>query len=101
MDLRYRNYIPPTLTFITPELSIAWEHEYLSDSYAIRSRLTSGAGEVFTVHGPGIGSDSVLVSLGITAQWKPSFSTYLRYALQAGSSGYEVNSVDAGVQFNF
>jgi len=101
MDLRYRSYIPPTLTFITPDLSLAWQHNYLADSYALKSRLADGAGSVFTVHGPGVGSDSVIVGLGVTVQWKPSFSTYLRYALQAGSNGYEVNSVDVGMQFNF
>ncbi len=100
-DLRYRKYVPPTLTFITPELSIAWQHNYLADSYALKSRLANGDGGVFTVHGPSIGSDSVLVSLGVTAQWKPSVSTYLRYTLQAGSSGYQANSVDVGLQLNF
>jgi outer membrane autotransporter protein len=100
-NLRYRNYIPPTLTFITPELSLAWQHEYLADSYALKSRLAGGGGDIFTVHGPGVGSDSVLISLGVTVQWKPSFSTYLHYTLQAGTSGYEVNAIDAGLQFNF
>jgi outer membrane autotransporter protein len=100
-DLRYRNYVPPTLTFITPDLSIAWDHNYLNDSFALRSRLASGAGDIFTVHGPGLGSDSVVVALGVTVQWKPNFSTYLRYTLQAGSNGYEANAIDAGLQLNF
>ncbi|HXI83317.1 MAG TPA: autotransporter domain-containing protein [Verrucomicrobiae bacterium] len=100
-DLRYRSYVRPTLTFITPELSLAWQHNYLADSYPLRSRLANGDGGVFTVHGPAIGSDSVLISLGITVQWKPSLSTYLHYTLQAGTSGYQANSVDAGLQLNF
>ena len=100
-DLRYRNYVPPTLTFITPDLSISWDHNYLNNSFALRSRLADGAGNVFTVHGPGLGSDSVVIGLGVTVQWKPNFSTYLRYTLQAGSNGYEVNAIDAGLQLNF
>jgi len=100
-DVRFRHYVPPTLTFITPELSLAWQHNYLTDNYALRSRLANGDGGVFTVHGPSVGTDSVLVSLGVTVQWKPSLSTYLHYTLQAGSSGYQANSVDAGLQLNF
>jgi outer membrane autotransporter protein len=89
------------LTFITPELSLAWQHEYLSDTYALKSRLADGSGGVFTVHGPGIGTDRVVVTLGVTVQWKPTVSTYLHYTLQAGTGGYEANSVDAGLQYNF
>jgi len=100
-DLRFRHYVPPTLTFITPELSLAWQHNYLADNYALRSRLANGDGGDFTVHGPTIGTDSVVISLGVTVQWKPSLSTYLHYTLQAGSSGYQAHSIDAGLQFNF
>jgi autotransporter-associated beta strand protein len=103
MDLRCRHYIEPTLTFVTPEIYIAWQHDYLDSSIPIKSRLASGAGDVFTVHGPDLGSDSIIMSLGLTVQWKPTISTYLHYTMQSviQSGGYEANAVDAGVRVAF
>ena len=98
-DLRWRHYIAPTLTFITPEIYIAWQHDYLDNSIPLRSRLASGAGDVFTVYGPELGRDSFIMSMGLTAQWKPTVSTYFHYTLQSGS--YEASAVNAGVRVNF
>ena len=99
--LRYRGHVPPTLTFVTPEISIAWQHDYLDNSLAVKSRFASGAGNVFTVHGPELGSDSIIMSLGLTVQWKPTVGTYLHYTMQSGPSGYEANAVDAGMRISF
>jgi autotransporter-associated beta strand protein len=102
-DLHCRHYIEPTLTFVTPEVYLAWQHEYLDTSLPLKSRLASGAGDVFTVYGPDLGSDSIIMSLGFTIQWKPTVSTYFHYTMQTvmQSRGYEANAVDAGMRINF
>jgi len=98
-DLRWRHYIVPTLTFVTPEIYVAWQHDYLNNSFALRSRLVSGAGDIFAVHGPELGSDSIVISLGVTAQWTPTVSTYAHYTLQSGS--FEASAMNAGVRVAF
>lgn len=102
-DVRCRHYIEPTLTFVTPEVYLAWQHEYLETCLPLKSRLASGAGDVFTVYGPDLGSDSVIMSLGLTIQWKPTISTYFHYTMQTvmESRGYEANAVDAGMRISF
>jgi outer membrane autotransporter protein len=100
-DLRYRAYIPPTLTFVTPEVSVLWRHDYLADSIALKSALADGAGDAFTVHGPTIGRDSFIINLGVTAQWNPTVSTYINCMVQAGASGYSEDDINAGVRINY
>jgi len=49
--LRYRHYVTDTWTFITPELNVAWRHDYLDNSFALKSRLADGSGNFQRVDG--------------------------------------------------
>jgi uncharacterized protein with beta-barrel porin domain len=85
---------------VRPEVALAWQHESLDDNRAIDSRLASGAGNVFQVHSPSLGRDSLAVDAGLTVRWTRSISTfvayhgdYLRqgYTSQSGSGGFSVS----------
>ncbi len=84
-----------------PEVRAAYQHEYGTESYAVDLRLASGAGDIFTVHGPTIGRDSALVGAGFNMQWCSRFSTYVYYDGVLGRSNYENNAVSGGVRFGF
>ncbi|MGB8353929.1 MAG: autotransporter domain-containing protein, partial [Chthoniobacteraceae bacterium] len=86
---------------VTPMVSAAWQHEYLDSTYALDSSFASGAGNVFTVTGPALGRDSVVVNAGVNVQWTSRFSTYLYYDGELGRKNYELNSVSGGVQFKY
>jgi outer membrane autotransporter protein len=87
--------------FVTPDLNVSWQHEYLDNSMAIDSRFAKGAGNAFTVHGPQIGADSMVVGAGVWVQWTERIGTYLNYTTQIGSENYNLQSVNAGVNFSF
>lgn len=99
--LRYRYQVPDSWTFITPEIQFAWRHDFGDDTIALNSLFASGAGGAFTVSGPELGSDSILVSLGCSVQWKPSLNTYLNYTLQRGRSGYDSGFLNLGLRYSF
>jgi outer membrane autotransporter protein len=101
MTVRYRGNIPGTWTFVTPEASLAWRHDYLDSSIPVTAQLASGDGNSFTVHGPELGTDSVVGSVGVNFQWVPSFSTYLYYVGQLGRTGYEAHNINAGARIGF
>ncbi|MGB8355824.1 MAG: autotransporter domain-containing protein [Chthoniobacteraceae bacterium] len=86
---------------VTPVASAAWQHEYLDSTYALDSSFASGAGNVFTVAGPTLGRDSVVVNAGVNVQWTPRLGTYLYYDGELGRKNYELNSVSGGVKVNF
>ena len=86
---------------VTPMLSAAWLHEYLTDSYALDSQFAAGAGNVFSVNGPQIGRDGVLLNTGVDVQWTPRFGTYRYYNGELGRKNYQLNSVTGGVRLSF
>jgi outer membrane autotransporter protein len=99
--LRYRHLIPDSWTFITPELSFAWRHEFLDDPHSLDARFGSGGGGDFSVTGPATGSESVVIGLGCAIQWKPEFNTHLGLTMQRGRNGYDSQYVNLGVRYNF
>jgi outer membrane autotransporter protein len=88
-------------TIFRPEIRAAWEHEYGDRSYPIDARFASGAGGIFTVHGPDIGRDSALVDAGFTILWNNRVSTYLFYDGNLGRSNYDNNAVSGGLRVTF
>jgi T5SS/PEP-CTERM-associated repeat protein len=86
---------------IRPEVRAAWQHEYADRAYSIDSRFASGAGDVFTVHGPAIGRDSALVDAGLAVQLSNRWSIYAYYDGVLGRSNYDNNAVSGGVRFGF
>ncbi len=88
-------------TIFRPEIRAAWEHEYGDRAYPIDARFASGAGGIFTVHGPAIGRDSALVDAGFTILWNNRVSTYLFYDGNLGRSNYDNNAVSGGLRLTF
>ena len=79
----------------------AWQHEFGDSSYAITSRLASGAGNSFTVSSPQIGDDSLLLGAGFAVLWNERTSTYVYYDGELGRSNYSSNNVSGGVRLAF
>jgi autotransporter-associated beta strand protein len=86
---------------IRPEVRAAYQHEYGDRAYPIDASLASGAGDVFTVHGPAIGRDSALVDAGFAVQWSNRISTYVYYDGVFGRTNYENNAVSGGLRVSF
>jgi len=99
--IRYIHYIDGTLTLVTPEVSFAWQHEFINDALSVKSRFASGAGEDFTVNGPAMGSDSLILGMGVSVQWVPNINSYLNFSTEVGRTGYTAESINASVRLNF
>jgi len=86
---------------VIPQLSAAWQHEYGDSAYSIVSSFATGAGKSFTVTGPDIGRDSILVGAGATVIWNERVSTYLYYDGEFARTNYLSNNVSGGVRISF
>lgn len=86
---------------VRPELSVAWQHEYGDSTYSIVSRFANGAGNSFTVSGPEIGRDSLLVGAGVAVLLSDRISTYIYYDGELARTNYQSNSVSGGVRITF
>ncbi len=101
VQLRYRYLIPDSWTFIVPEAHLAWRHDFLDNRIALDSQFTSGAGGSFTVTGPEMGRESVIIGLGCSVQWKPELNTYVNFTMQRGRDGYDSRFVNLGLRYSF
>lgn len=85
---------------ITPSLGAEWQHEYLETELPLESRFADGTGSLFTVHGPGIGRDSALLTGALHVAWK-RYATYLAYQADLGRANYESQTVLAGFRVSW
>ena len=86
---------------VRPELRVRWQHEYSDNTLSIDSSFANGAGPDFTVHGPAIGRDSLLVGAGFAIQWNDRFSTNLYYDGELLRTNYEVSNITGGFRLEF
>jgi outer membrane autotransporter protein len=86
---------------ITPQLRIAWQHEFLDSTQSIDSRFAGGGGPTFTVDGPHMSRDRAVVSAGVSARINPAVSVYGFYDGHIGSSDLTSNQFSAGVKIDF
>ena len=86
---------------IRPEVRAAWQHEFGDSSFALDSRFANGAGNTFTVRGPAIGDDSLLLGAGMAVLWNERTSTYVYYDGELGRTNYSSNNVSGGVRLSF
>jgi autotransporter-associated beta strand protein len=86
---------------LLPEFSAAWQHEYGDSTYSIVASLASGAGNSFTVNGPPIGRDSLLIGAGLAVILNERVTTYLYYDGQFLRTNYLNNNVSAGIRVTF
>jgi outer membrane autotransporter protein len=91
-DLRLRGVV------IRPEVRAAWQHEFSDRAFTIDSGFASGAGNDFTVRGPEIGRDSLLLSAGVSMLWSDRVAFYLYYDGQLARTNYDSHSVSGGVR---
>ena len=101
LSVRYNHQVGDSWTFITPEFSLAWRHDFLDESIALNSQFASGAGSSFVINGAEMGGDSFIIGFGCSVQWKPAFNTYLNLTLQRGSSGYDSEFLNLGLRYSF
>jgi outer membrane autotransporter protein len=86
---------------VKPELRAAWQHEFGDTDYSIVSRFASGAGSSFTVNGPAIGRDSLLIGAGAAVLLNDRVSVYAYYDGELARTNYSSNNVSAGVRVTF
>jgi autotransporter-associated beta strand protein len=86
---------------VLPQISAAWQHEYGATAYSVIASFANGAGNSFTVFGPQIGRDSVLVGAGATVIWNERVSTYLYYDGEFARTNYLSNNISGGVRISF
>ena len=86
---------------LIPEVRAAWQHEFGDTDYSLVSSLASGAGNSFTVNGPEIGRDSMLLGAGFAIHWNDRISTYAYYDGELFRTNYLSNNVSAGVRVTF
>jgi T5SS/PEP-CTERM-associated repeat protein len=86
---------------IIPNLSLAWRHDYQNGGIAVDSAFANGAGGLFTVHGPTLGTDSVVVGVGTSIQWSDTVSTYVNYSTDFGRTGYVMQNLNLGMCIGF
>jgi uncharacterized protein with beta-barrel porin domain len=84
-----------------PQFSAAWQHEFGDTAYAVVANLASGAGNSFTIHGPEIGRDSLLIGAGATVILNERVSAYLYYDGEFARTNYLANDVSGGVRISF
>ena len=86
---------------LIPQVSAAWQHEYGSVAYQVIAGFASGAGTNFTVNGPEIGRDSLLIGAGVSMIWSDRFSTYVFYDGDVARTNYDSHTVTGGVRITF
>jgi Autotransporter beta-domain len=86
---------------IRPELRASWQHEYGDSTYSIVASFANGAGTNFTVNGPDIGRDSLLIGAGVAILWNDRLSTYIYYDGELARTNYDSQSVSAGLRITF
>jgi outer membrane autotransporter protein len=86
---------------VKPELRASWQHEYGDSEYSIVASFANGAGNNFTVNGPRIGRDSLLLGAGVAVLWNDRISTYIYYDGELARTNYDSESVSAGFRITF
>jgi outer membrane autotransporter protein len=83
-----------------PELRASWMHEYGDQSYPIDASFIGCPG-IFTVHGPTIGQDAVLIGAGTSIQLTRMFSVYAYYNGVFGRDNYDNHGGSGGFTLSF
>jgi len=86
---------------LIPQVSAGWVHEYGSVAYAVVANFANGAGNSFTVDGPEIGRDGVLVDAGMSMLWSDRVSTYIYYDGELARTNYDSHTVTGGIRISF
>jgi len=88
------------VTFV-PQISLAWQHEFLRSTYDLASNIAAAPGYGFSVQGPHVGQDSLNLRAGLDIQFTKDFGAYLSYGTEIGRSNYNINSGTVGLHWAF
>ena len=86
-------------TTLTPQLRAQWQHEYLDTARGIGASFLPGG--AFTVYGPAIGRDSLLLDVGASMQLTQTVGIYSFYTGNLGGKNYTSHAINGGVQWSF
>jgi len=76
-------------------------HEFGDTENSIVASFANGAGNSFTVNGPEIGRDSLLIGAGAAVLLNDRVSMYAYYDGELARTNYSSNNVTAGLRFTF
>lgn len=94
----YRNYFMDEGTWITPELSLRWLHEFGDEDRRIRAAFEAAPATFFIVEGTELPSDTGQLHLGWTATTSDQLQFYMNYDGQFSSDLLE-HSLSLGARF--
>lgn len=57
--------------------------------------------DLFTVQGPRVGRDALLLNVGASAQLTPTVGIFSYYSSELGRKNYNVHSISAGLRLSF
>jgi autotransporter-associated beta strand protein len=100
LGVRLSTEVPVGSMMLTPELRLAWQHEYGDVEPGIPARFAFG-GPQFTTFGPELGRDSFIIRAGFSLAITPTFATYAWYDGELGRSNYDAHNVVVGGRLNF
>jgi outer membrane autotransporter protein len=84
---------------LTPFARAQWQHEHLTSTPSIRAGFTPG--DAFTVFGPQIGRDALLLDIGASAQITPTVGIFGYYSGELARRNYNVHSLTGGFRVSF
>ena len=85
---------------LTPEVKAQWQHEFLTSASSLDARFFN-SDTSFTVDGPQIGHDALLVDVGVSAQLTPTVTLFAFYAGELGRENYSAHSFNGGLRVSF
>jgi len=85
---------------IKPEVRAQWKHEYLDSAASIDARFV-GASKHYTVDGPDLGRDSLVLDAGASVEFNSSVSVFAYYTGELGRKNYDSHSVNGGFRVAF
>jgi uncharacterized protein with beta-barrel porin domain len=86
---------------LTPQVRVAWQHEFLDSTQSIASGFVGFPGSSFNTYGPDIDRDRLMLSAGLNVQFTPTLNAYAYYDGQLGNSNISTHSVTVGVRLEF
>lgn len=86
---------------IRPNLSLAWQHEFLDDSRGITASLNESGVGSFAVNTNDPERDSALVGVGLNVWWEDWIMLFARYDAQVGQESFFAQGVRGGVKVAF
>lgn len=86
--------------FVTPSVSVQWQHEFHDDSLPFEARFSNDPGSLFTVYGPEMGRDSLLLTAALNVAWN-RYAAYIAYQGNLGRENYESHSGLLGLRVSW